>query len=227
MRTIRSFLPFGAIRFDTPQKGADYGLVFQCGKRELFGIKRQPVDCDEQQGLISFQANSILIADSLAGYLARGYSGLLMPCAYLRKKENNRAESGIALFGYPSAQGQEAREHCSLPAYDGQFGHGFTTMMTSYLNTLQQSSDDTGISLPPCIGLDVRYRSQFGSLGFGFMIVGRHIACLKTVVSPQDLVWTALRAAGITEVFHIPSVPTTVGEDQLNIAKPGMDLAID
>ena len=100
LRAIRSFLPFGAIRYLPPQEGADFGIVMQCGDREVFGVKQQPVDCDEKQAQITFEANSILIAHSLAAYLKHGFSGLFMPCAYMRTKEGGRFESGIAYFGY-------------------------------------------------------------------------------------------------------------------------------
>lgn len=54
LRAIRSFLHFGAFHYVPPQRKADFGLVMQCGERELFGIKQQSVDCDEQQSKISY-----------------------------------------------------------------------------------------------------------------------------------------------------------------------------
>lgn len=192
----------------------------QCGERELYGVKRQPVDCDEQQSKVSYQANAILIAHSLASYLTHGFSGLFMPCAYIRIKDTGRFESGIAYFGYPSQHGRECQEYPYEESYDGEFGHGFTTMMTIFIRALQQSSRDTGITLSTVIGLEVRYRHQLGSLGFGFMLVGPHVICLKTVVSEQDPTWTTLRATGISEVFHIPSTQAAIKKDELNTAKP-------
>ena len=142
-----------------------------------------------------------------------------MPCNYIRAKEGGQFESGIAYFGYPSAEG---REHLDFPyenSFDGQFGHGFTTMMLAFIRALQGSSRTTGITLPRPVGLDVRYRLELGSLGMGFLIVGSQIACLKTVVSEQDPVWTVLRSTGISEVFHVPSLPAAIGEDELPVAK--------
>ena len=221
LRTIRSFLPFGLVRYHPAQEGADFGLVMQCGDQELSGTKQQPVDCDAQQSNDSYQANTILIAHSLAGYLTNGFSGLLLPCGYRRTKEGARFESGIAYFAYPSPQGRESREHPYDPAYDSRFGHGFTTMVTRFMVALQQSSRDTGITLFQPIGFDVRRRLQLGALGFGFMLVGRHVVCLKTVVSEQDFTWTALRASGISQVFHLPSLPAAIDESELETAKPG------
>ena len=220
LRAIRSLLPFGALRFTKPERGATFGLVMQCGETELLAVKRQPVDCDEKQSRISFTANSILIAHSLRAYLAHGFSGLFLPCAYLRKKEGGRFESGIAWFGYPSAHGHESQEYPYQPAWDGQFCHGFTQMMLSFIDSLQESSEQTGITLPPAIGLDVRRRMQLGSLGFGFMVIGPHVVCLKTTISEEDMAWTALRSVGIAEVYHIPSVPMAIKDSQLTTAKP-------
>ncbi len=219
LRAIRSFLPFGAFRYGTPQNGADYGIVMQCGDQEVYGVKQQPVPCDEQQGLVSFQAHSVLIAHSIAGYLHNGFSGLLMPCAYIRKKDSGQVESGIAYIGAPSPHGRESQEF-PCEAYDRPFGHGFTAMMFCFISALQQSSRDTGIALFHAIGLDVRPRLGIGSLGFGFMLVGPHIVCLKTVVSERDPVWAVLRSTGISEVFHLPSVPAGIAESDLRVAKP-------
>lgn len=221
LRTIRSFLPFGAFRYDPPQDGADFGIVMQCGDREVHAVKQQPVPCDKKQGMVSYQANSILIAHSIAGYLQSGFSGLLMPCAYIRNKENDQVESGIAYIGCPSPNGRECLEFPDEGAYDRNFGHGFTTMMVSFIRALQQSERDTGITLFQPIGLDVRPRLHLGSLGFGFMLVGPYIVCLKTHVTEQDPVWTVLSSMGISEVFHIPSVPANIPESDLPTAKPG------
>jgi hypothetical protein len=220
LRAIRSLLPFGALRFTKPERGATFGLVMQCGETELLAVKRQPVDCDERRSRISYVANSILIAHSLRAFLGHGFSGLFLPCAYLRQKPGGRFESGIAWFGYPSVHGHETQEYPFQPAWDGQFCHGFTQMMLSFLHALQESSEQTGITLPPAIGLDVRRRTQLGSLGFGFMVIGPHVVCLRTAVSSEDPAWTTLRSVGIAEVYHLPSIPMTINESQLAIAKP-------
>jgi hypothetical protein len=192
----------------------------QCGEREVYAVKQQPVPCDEDKGFVSYKVNSILIAHSLAGYLLNGFSGLLMPCAYIRKKDAGRVESGIAYIGAPSPQGRECLDFSFGSAYDSTFGHGFTAMMCGFIRALQQSSADTGIPLFQAIGLDVRPRLHLGLLGFGFMVVGPHIVCLKTQVSEQDPVWSVLRGLGISEVFHLPSIPVGINESDLPDTKP-------
>lgn len=221
LRAIREYLPFGAVRYASTQQGADYGLVMQCGEAELRGVKQQPVDCDESQCRVTYQAHSMLIAHSLGSYSQCGFAGLFIPCPYMRAKEGGRHESGIAYFGYPSTRGHESQEYPYEPAFDGVFGHGFTTMMTTFIRTLQASSHEMGISMARPIGMDVRYRLQLGSLGFGFMVLGPHILSLKTVVSEQDPAWTVLRSTGVTDIYHLPSLPLAIREEDLHLAKPG------
>lgn len=220
LRVVRDYLPFGATRYVPPQQGADFGLVMQCGEREMFAVKQQPVDCDEQNGHLTYQVNCILIAHSLIGYLANGFSGMLMPCPYIRKKEAGAVESGIAYFGVPAPEGIERQDRPYDASFDGQFGHGFTTMMIAFIKSLQESARVTQIDLFDCIGLDVRPRSHLNTLGFGFMVIGRNILCLKTNISEKDPIWTLLRASGVTEVYHLPSIPAGISEKDLSVTKP-------
>ncbi|MBX3295460.1 MAG: hypothetical protein KF762_07090 [Acidobacteria bacterium] len=221
LRAIRSFLPYGFVGYGGERpSGAHFGIVMQCGDKEVLWVKQQPVPCDEEQGVLRFQANGILIALSLADYLHQGFDGLFMPCAYIRKKDGGQVESGIAYFGSPSSDGREVQENSFGSGYDDSFGPGFTTMMVNFIHTLKRSSEASGISLDQFIGLDVRPRTHLEALGFGFMVVGSHMVCLKTQVVEQDPVWTALRSTGISEVYHLPSVPAGITEADLAIAEP-------
>jgi hypothetical protein len=203
---IQALLPFSMARYIPAHEGADYGFVIKHGESELFCVKQQPVDCDEQQSTVTKQANSILIADSLVNYLTHGFAGLFMPFTYIRTKDAGRFESGIAYFGSPSQQGPECKDNTLKGAFDAPFGSGFTTMMGAFIRALQQSSRNTGITLSPTIGLDVRTWFQIGSFSFSYMIVGPHVVCLKAVISERDPTWTVLKSTGISEVFHIPSM---------------------
>lgn len=221
LRAIRSFLPYGFVGYGGERpKGAHFGIVMQCDDQEVSFVKQQPVPCDEEQGFRRFQANSILIALSLAEYLRSGFEGMFMPCTYIRKKDGGKVESGIAYFGSPSSDGREVQETSFGSGFDDSFGPGFTAMMITFINSLKQSSEASGISLDPVIGLDVRLRTHLEALGFGFMVVGPHVICLKTRLVEQDPIWTALRSTGISEVYHLPSVPAEIAEADLSVAKP-------
>ena len=92
-------------------------------------------------------------------------------------------------------------------------------MMSRFLHALQKSSQVSGIPVNPAIGFDIRPRTHLEALGLGFMVVGAQVICLKTQVVEKDPVWTALRSTGISEVYHLPSVPAGIAEPDLAIAK--------
>ncbi len=206
LAAIKLFPPLAFARFAQPKDGLEFAVLLRGGEEELHGVKQQPVDCDKPQSQVTCQANRLLIAHALVGYLAHGFSGLFLPCAYIRTNEGGRFESGLAYFGRPSPQGRESREYPFDPAYDHDLGHGFTIMMESFIRALQQSSRDCRISLSPTIGLEPRSRSELGGVDFGFMLVGPHVVCLKTVISEKDPAWTMLRSVGIAEVVHLPMI---------------------
>jgi hypothetical protein len=225
LQSVRRYMPFGAARYLPPQANAEFGLVMQCGDRECHFVKQQPTDCDKKQAYVSYQCNSLLIAHSLLEYRRFGYKGLFMPCAYLKEKEGGLFESGLAYFGTPSPEGIECLDRPYEPGFDDSFGHGFTTMMASFIYALHESSRATGISIASCVGLDVRARSDLQTLGFGFLIIGQDTICLKTHISGEtDPVWTILRATGITEIYHMPSIPSEISEEQLAVTKDARDV---
>lgn len=220
LRGLSQFLPFGLVGLSESQHGERFGLVMQCGERELYGLKQQSVEIPKDKDRLMLFVYDLLIAHSLAGYLANGFAGLLMPCAYLRPKGDRGTEVGFAYFGCPSAEGRESLEGPMNPAFDDRLGCGFTKMMTSFIAALGESSARTGSRVPPILGLEVRTRTQIGTLLFGFLVLGPHVVCLKTQIDETDPVWEALRSTGITGVYHLPSVPLCIREDQLPAAKP-------
>jgi hypothetical protein len=223
LQAVRRFMPFGAARYVPSREGADYGIVMQCGDREVMALTQQSPQLEERYGVLAYQANSLLIAHALAGYVKRGFSGLLMPSAYMRKLQNGKIESGIGYFGAPSPDGSECLDRPFDPAFDNEFGHGFTLMVGSFIGCLQKSSAALDIALFPCKGFNSYPRLELGVLGFGFMVIGQSILCLKTKISSDDPVWMALLASGIREVYHLPSIPAGVSESDLAVTKDALN----
>lgn len=137
------------------------------------------------------------------------------------RNKADRAEAGIAYFPGPSPSGREAAEYPFDDAFDGAFGHGATAMLVHATRAIQSASDGSGIPLLPCIGLGARPRSALDTIELAWLVHARDVYCLKTVASEEDPIWAALRSTGIREVFHLPSVPAEIREDQLPMAKPG------
>jgi hypothetical protein len=149
LQTVRRFLPFGAARYVPPQEGADFGIVMQCGSREVRALIQKSPELEERYRVVAYQANSILIAHALAGYAKRGGSGLLMPCAYMRDLQDGKIEAGIGYFGAPSPDGSECLDRPFDPSFDEEFGHGFTHMVESFIACLQGSAAELGIAFFP------------------------------------------------------------------------------
>jgi hypothetical protein len=108
LRALRELLPLGAVQYSDRSNGASFGLVMKCGDREVFAVKQQPVEVPNESAKTCFRANSILIALSLRSYIENGFSGYMMPCAYMRDKGDKGVEAGIAYFGAPNPNGKEA-----------------------------------------------------------------------------------------------------------------------
>jgi hypothetical protein len=247
LQAIRRFMPFGATRYVPSREGADYGIVMQCGDRELMALTQQSPELEERDGVLAYQANSLLIAHALAAYGETGYSGLLMPCPYMRKLQNGKTEAGIGYFGVPSSNGGEwlsrlscrsvssfsaentHESKCLEPSldqtFDNEFGPGFSSMVSSFMACLQKSSAALGNPLFPCKGFTSYPRLELAMLGFGFMVIGQSIICLKTKISSDDPVWVALLAGGISEVYHLASIPAGINETDLAITKNAPDQA--
>jgi hypothetical protein len=223
LQAVRRFMPFGAARYIPSREGADFGIVMQCGDREVMALTQQSPELEDRYGVVAYQANSILIAHALTGYVKRGFSGLLMPSSYMRKLQNGKTESGIGYFGAPSPDGSECLDRPFDPAFDNEFGHGFTLMVGSFIGCLQESSKALDIALFPCKGFNSFPRLELGVLGFGFMVVGRSILCLKTKIIADDPVWMAFLASGVSEVYHLPSIPAGISESDLAITKDALN----
>lgn len=218
---LRSILPFGIVGLGPAPDGARFGVVMQCGDEEASAVKQQCVDLDERTGDLQFKCNYMLIAGALKGYLGNGFGGLLMPVAYRRTKEGGRVEAGIAYFGHSSPTGREAADFPHERPYDDHFGRGFWGMMKHFIAALAGSSATTGLPLQsPIIGMDIRKRLQLGSIVFGFLVHGPYVVYLGKRIDAAHRVWEIVSRSGITEIYHLPSVPLGIGPEDLKIAKP-------
>jgi hypothetical protein len=219
LRAIRAFLPFGLLGFDEPQRGANYGLVVQCGERELRGVKAPVLPQDIQNGMITHMASRMFVANSLAGYLRNGFSGLLMPCPYVLDMKNGQIEPGTAYFGVPSSRGRESQEFPADENFDLEFGDGFFEMTMHFVRAESASSNDLHITMPWPLPPVICPQSQLGAIDFSFMLVGPRIVYLKAEVQRQDIGWLLLRKKGIKQVYHVPAVPVKIDESLLASAK--------
>ena len=198
--------PFEIVIEESEQFEKEYGLVMKHGDSDVYCIKHQPPDCSKEYVDQQTQANCYLINNSIPAYLEKGFSGCLMPCAYIRNKDENSVECGIAYFGQPSSDGLESKnDDFNLGYYDKYFGKGFFNMVKEFLICLSVNSKETGVPLFTSIGLDIRAREHLEGLILEFMIVGNHVICLKKNITEEDSAWSLLAQSGIHQVYHMPS----------------------
>lgn len=223
LRQVREYLPLGVARFASPQHGAEFGLVMQCGDREAHAIKQQHPDSNEEHGELWFLAYSALVALSVAGFSRKGFNGLFMPCAYRRMKEGGKVEVGVAYFGHAApSDGEKVKGTDEPEIYSRQFGVGFFRMIKEFIQCMVESAARMRIPIQEVIiGMDVRKRSELGTVGFGFLVVGGQVICTKVQAVNSDTIWEELAKIGVSEVYHMPSIPIEIPAEMLTTAKPG------
>ncbi len=204
IRSLYQCLPMGLRMFSEPQRGASFGIVVKRGEQEMHFLKQQPPEIEEVHTATVLQANSLLLGVTFAQYLAHGHTGWFWPSVYLKQKRSG-VELGIAYAG--GGDLPEEGVDATSRAFDNSLGEGFTLRMMDFVESLKAQAQITSIPLQPTIGLDVRARSQLGSLAFGFLFLDQTVICLKAAIREEDPIWTVIRSSGIDTLVHLPAVP--------------------
>jgi hypothetical protein len=220
LRAIRAYLPYGMVRLKPPAGQAEFGIVMQCGDFEVMAIKQQSVDLDPESGELQFRSNHVLIAAALKSYLQNGFKGLLMPVPYRREKPGGRIEAGFAYFGSPSPTQGPLLEPQQRGFWADHFSEEFHSMIRRFIHALVEGAAATRLPIQEVIiGLDVRKRMQLDAIILSFMVLGNNLICLRATIDEREWTWSILRSAGITELYHLPSVSMAIRADELEKAK--------
>jgi hypothetical protein len=222
LRQIRDLMPFGALQFGEPKNGAKYGLVMQCGEKEMYCLKQQPIELERKNAERMFQIQHLMIVEAYCQFIQHGFSGMYMACPYLRQRDNELWEAGIANFIFPSNNGKETEKVRITPAFDNPFGNGATTMLTNFVSDLRISFQKENLTMPSYFGLDVRTRSHLQAVAMNFMVWGSDIFCVRANLREEEPAWSILASNGIKSVYHLPSVPLTIDEKDICFSK-GID----
>ncbi|HCM21058.1 MAG TPA: hypothetical protein DIC46_09870, partial [Porphyromonadaceae bacterium] len=165
------------------------------------------------------QVQHLMIMEAYLQYLKIGFKGAYLASPYLKQKGNGLWESGVAHFIFPSEQEPGYSNASFSKAYDKKFGDGATNMFLAFMESYKQAFIEAKMRMPHYLGFDVRTRSDIQNLAMYFMAFGSDILCLRANLREKDVAWQILAKSGINKVYHLPAVPMTINELDLDIAK--------
>jgi hypothetical protein len=208
---VARYWPMGALLEGSGLKGV-FGLTFQIGEREMWGVKLQPAEADAESAALTHQLSRVAIACALPRYLKWGHRGVMVPCAYLRTRESGLVEAGFAFFVGPDADSaSKRRRRRGDRAYDQELGVGAGRMIGDMAYAITKAGWDLGLPLGPFIDVDVRPRLAIGALAMHFLVEGPRVVVVKSPLDEGEPVWVR---AGFSRLEYAPMVPASMTEEE-------------
>lgn len=183
-----------------------FGLVFQKGDQEVFGIKLQPPDTSEQDAKLLHHMNRALIAAALPHYLEKQHRGVMVPCAYYKEKSAGVVETGLAFFVGPDPASASASPKVDAP-YDEQLGTGATQMWVDMVAAIGKAIAECHHPKLTIIGVDLMPRLAIGGLAIHFLVEGPRVFVVKDVLHEDEPVWDYVVRAGFSKLPYAPMKP--------------------
>ena len=220
LRRLQTLLPYGVMPFDETVNGADFGIVMDCGGKEVFCLKQQPLEVERNQAEELFGLQHLLIVEAYCRYIKMGFHGAYLAAPYLKQRDNGLWEAGVSHFIFPPNKDTNLWGKLFTKAYDKQFGNGATSMFDSFIKCYKKAFYEANLTMPQYIGIDIRSRSHLQSIAMNFMVLNSEVFCLRANLrEEEDMAWAILASAGINKVFYFPSVPLAIPESDLGFAK--------
>lgn len=219
-KTLQERLTYGFVRFKESFNGSDYGFVVRCGVEEIPCLKQQPVDMDKETAMRVLNLHANLIVDTMCQLSKENPDCIYYATPYFKDKGNGKFESGIAHYIFPGENVDSEVDlgmGRSVAPYDNALGKGATKLSMKFIQMFNAHFNDK--FRIPYIGLDIRTRSQLGSLVSGFMLVGDKIIFHGAKADERDPRFATLARHGFKTIYHAPSAPMTISEEQLKEAK--------
>ena len=216
--------PNGVVRLKNPDDSLSYGIIFQRGQQEVWGLKLQQVEGPPAVANANMAANRVRASAAAARIVGKTTGASLLVGTYFRERQPGRYETGVALFPMylgatppPAASGTGALVTPIAP--------GAEPIVAAFLTALMDGADAELGQLAPFIGFDLRPRMRVGSLAFEFLVVGDWIASLNPTVDADDPRWAAVVHGGVRALVQLPSVPFVIEELGPRTAAEGVGLA--
>lgn len=215
LKEIQSYMTYGFMPFGQVVNGAKYGYVVKCGDDEIPCLKQQPADFPKDTAIKLLNIHQMLILKTYSKLAQLHLDMLYFATPYFKQKHDGLFESGVVHFIFPSENYLSDNE---LSVYDSELGKGATDLFIHFADEFK--SNFTESFNIPYIGVDIRTRSQLGSVLSGFMLYKSSVIYLGTNILSNDPRFDMLVKNGIKEVVHAPALPMEITKEQLKEAKP-------
>jgi hypothetical protein len=217
IRRLNELMPYGVSRLNQVVGGANYGIIMKCGEQEVVCLKQQPLEIERKDAERQFQLHHFMIVEAYCRYLKNEFLGAYLAAPYLRQRNNGLWESGVSHFIFPQKSNKETLEKSLRTAYDNQLGNGATEMLFCFVECFKKSFSEANIMMPQYFGLDMRTRSHLQGLAMNFMVLDSQIICLRSNLrEKEDVAWTILASKNICKICHLPSIPLSVSNVEVN-----------
>ncbi len=210
LRCIAGYWPMELLGYrDGPP---DFGLVFQRGSKEVYGVKMQFVDMPEADAMAIHGFCRAMINAALPRYLQKNHQGVMVPCAYFKTKSPGLFEAGLAFFVGPAPEDAPMKGSSDV-LWDEKLGAGATGMIVDMVHSLGESNSAPGLEGPlandelPVIGMELRPRLAMGSIVMPFVVQGQTIVVVKHPMREDEPLWNEVVRAGFRKLPYAPMVP--------------------
>ncbi len=220
LRQIQNLLTYGVMPFDETVNGADFGIVMDCGGKEVYCLKLQPVEVERSQAEDILELQHLMIVEAYSRYIKMGFRGAYLAAPYIRQRDNGLWEAGVSHFIFPHKKDTNFLGKLFTKGYDKQFGNGATNMFNGFIKCYKKAFNEANLTMPQYFGVDIRTRSHLQSLAMNFMVMDSRFFCLRANLrEEEDIAWAILASGGINNVYHLPSIPLAIPESDLGFAK--------
>jgi hypothetical protein len=187
---------------DIPHNSNIFGLVFQRGILEVWGVMMKPIDLPEPEAERFNVLQRIIVAAALPFYLQKDHLGVIVPCPYYKEKADGLSEAGIAFFVGPDASSKAKSQKSPISVWEQTSGEGASAMIYDMAEAISQAMKNLGMSKnKPYIGIDMRPRLMIGSLAMRFAIKGQQVFVIKCPLDEREPIWENVVSAGFSSLL--------------------------
>ena len=211
LRGVDNYWPMGL--FKRPDAQGHYGLVFQCGDQEVWGIKAQLAEVSEEDAGAVHHLQRILVATALPYYLEKRHRGVMVPCPYIKDKSEGKVECGITFFVGPDVASKPGPgKNANKVWWDEALGAGASLMIYDMLEALSRGREKWDLPLMKYIGFDLRPRLHIVNIVMHFAIHGSQVIAIITPLDEREPIWKYVVGSGLSSLPYAPMLPWRLPE---------------